>query len=119
MARAWESLASDDAKLAFDAIRLLAAFPKQALPVLEAKMRTSPKPDAARTMQQMRSFDAPGLLASMLENLRIIRAVEAVEWMETQEAVKLLERWTAEPEGTRLGSEAKSALSRLKRIQMK
>jgi WD40 repeat protein len=49
------------------------------------------------------------------EELRTIRAVEAVEWAGSQEGVKLLESWATGAEGARLTEEAKAALTRLNR----
>jgi WD40 repeat protein len=88
LAAAWEELDSDDAREAFEAIRLLAAFPDGSLPFL----RQHPAPDGWRA----------------------VRAVEAVEWMATPEAVKLLESWTRGAPDATLAVEARAALARLK-----
>jgi hypothetical protein len=49
------------------------------------------------------------------EEIRDVRAVEAVEWILTMEAVKLLELWATGAEGAQLTTEAKAALGRLKK----
>ena len=87
--KAWADLASEDAKAGFVAVRLMAAFPKESLAFLREK--TAP------------------------DGLRAVRAVEAVEWMATPDAVKLLERWAGGAAGSRLADEAKAALARLRR----
>lgn len=87
LAGAWDGLASEDAREAFVAVRLLAAFPDRAIPFLKQK----PAPDG----------------------LRAVRAVEAVEWIGTPDAVKLLDRWAGGPADSALAAEAKAARARL------
>jgi WD40 repeat protein len=65
--RAWENLDSDDAVEGFRAVRVLAAFPERALPFLESK-------------------DPP-------QQVRAVRAVEALEWIGTPRAARLIESW--------------------------
>lgn len=48
------------------------------------------------------------------EDLRVVRAVEAVEWMGTADAAGLLRRWAAGPDGARLTAEASTALARVR-----
>jgi WD40 repeat protein len=49
------------------------------------------------------------------DEVRAVRIVEAVEWMGTPDAVKLLEAWAGGAAGARLTEEAKTALSRIGR----
>jgi WD40 repeat protein len=156
-AKAWDALGGDDAKAAFAAIRLFAAFPEQALPTLKAKLVPPANPDPERVAKLIKQLGAPDFAdreaatkelaalgrpvepalreaaksdsaevrdrASKLidrlplltpDDLRAARGVEAVEWIATPEAVKLLEHWAGGPGGARLTAEAKSALTRLK-----
>jgi WD40 repeat protein len=85
---AWDALAGPDASAAFAALQRLAADPDRALPLFRAK----PAPDG----------------------LRAVRAVEAVEWMGTPDAVMLLESWAAERSNRRLVEEAVPALARIR-----
>lgn len=48
------------------------------------------------------------------EELRAVRAVEAVEWIGTPDAVKLLRAWAGGAAGARLTEEAAAALARLR-----
>lgn len=89
LARAWADLGSEDAREAFVALRLLAAFPDRSLPFLSKQ--TPP------------------------DDLRAVRAVEAVEWMGTSEAIKLLEAWAGGGAKDTLTAEATAALGRLKK----
>jgi WD40 repeat protein len=86
---AWATLGREDATAAFAAIRWLSASPDQVLPFV----RKQPAPDGLRAM----------------------RAVEAVEWMGTPEALKLLEAWAGGAAEARLTAEAKAALARIRR----
>ena len=47
------------------------------------------------------------------DELRVVRAVEVVEWVATPEAVRLLESWVAGTDVPRLATEARSARARL------
>ena len=64
---AWRDLAAEDAREAFDAIRLLAAFPDRAIPFLARQ----PVPTG----------------------LRAIRVAEALDWMNARAARELLDSW--------------------------
>jgi WD40 repeat protein len=158
---AWAALAADDAKVAFAAIRLLAAVPDRAVPFLKQK----PTPVVASDPKQLRALvadlDNPAFAereraaaeltrsgagaeralreavrshpsaevrrraADLLDRIaagkltpdevRAVRVVEAVEWMGTPDAMKLLEGWAGGAAGSRLTEEAKTALSRIGR----
>jgi hypothetical protein len=86
---AWVGLSHYDMKAAFAAARVLAAFPDHSVTFLQRK----PVPSG----------------------LRAIRTVEAVEWMGTPDAVKLLGTWAGGVAGATHTEEAKAALARLKR----
>ena len=62
--------------------------------------------------RRARSF---GQVASEYEVFRPGPPVEAVEWIGTPDAVKLLEAWAGGAADARLTDEAKAALARLKR----
>jgi WD40 repeat protein len=87
-AAAWAALAGDDSAAAFAAVRRLAT-------------------DAGGTVAFFQRQPAPA-------GVRAVRAVEAVEWIGTADAVKLLEGWAAPPAGDRLRVEAAAALARLR-----
>jgi len=160
-AKVWASLADNDAKAAFTAIRLLAAFPKESLQLLSEKGRVA-HPDATRLAKLIEQLGAeefadreiatqalaalgsvarPALVeaaasspsaeirdraAQLLaretknltsDELRIVRVVEAVEWIGTADALELLNCWASGPVTTRLSSEAKASLARLQRAR--
>ncbi len=72
-------------------------------PTLEARRRLEPILESARTWQRPISG----------EQLRSIRAVEALEHIHTPAARRLLEKLAAGAEGSRLTQEAKATLARL------
>jgi WD40 repeat protein len=81
-------------------------------PALRDALKAADSPEARRRLT--------GLLVRLAartpsaEELRAVRAVEAVEWAATPEAVRLLEAWAAGAAGARLTEDAKAALARLK-----
>ena len=58
---AWADLASDDAAKGFRAVRLLAHFPEQAVPLLRDKLRPATGPSAGRDRQVDRRLRCPGI----------------------------------------------------------
>ena len=80
-------------------------------PALLAALRTAESPEATTRLSAILKR-AKRILP---EEIRIRRTVEAVEWMNTPEAVRLLALWAGGVAGARLTEESKSALSRLTR----
>jgi RNA polymerase sigma factor (sigma-70 family) len=58
MQRCWTSLASEDAAVAFQAIRRLAAAPEQTLPLLREHLKPVPAPDRKRVRQLVEALDS-------------------------------------------------------------
>jgi WD40 repeat protein len=95
----WDDLADKDAGKAFDAVGLLTAFPAQAVPLLQARLR--PAPAAA---------ESP-------EHLRELRAVEVLEHVGTADARAVLETLAGGAPAARLTREAKASLERMRNKQ--
>jgi hypothetical protein len=155
----WADLAKEDAAVAFQAIRRLAAAPEQTVPFLRQHLKPAPAPDLKHIRQLVEMFDsddfekrqkaaeelekqadtAVSLLQQILmkekpslevrrrlqqiveaipskpETLRAVRAVEALEWIATPDAVRLLgelARGAAEARLTREASATKGRLTR-------
>ncbi|HTU89660.1 MAG TPA: hypothetical protein VMF69_06145, partial [Gemmataceae bacterium] len=155
----WKALAGDDASVAFQAIRRLAAAPEQTLPLLHQRLKPVPAPDNKRVRQLVEMLDsddfptrqkaaeelekhadaATGLLRQIVakekpslevrrriqqildateskpETLRVIRAVEVLEWIATPEAVRLIGELSDGAADARLTREAAAARTRLRR----
>jgi RNA polymerase sigma factor (sigma-70 family) len=95
----WNDLASTDAEQADRALWCLTRAAGQAVPLLEARFGE-------------RFIDASKGAA---EELRILRAVEALERVATRPARRLLETFSQKGAGTQVGEEARAALRRLDR----
>ncbi len=157
--RAWDDLAADDPARAFRAVRLLAAVPDAALPLLKRKFAAEPPtPRADRVPALIKQLDAPvfadrekaeaelkqlaDVAAAALrkasdedpspevreraarvlaagpprtpDRLRAGRAVEAVGWVGTPEAIGLLQHWSRGPAAP-ITAEAAAAVERLRK----
>ncbi|MDB5309631.1 MAG: hypothetical protein JWO38_3833 [Gemmataceae bacterium] len=80
-------------------------------PVVRDAAAGTSSPEVARRLAAV--YAGAGLLSG--EPLRAARAVEAVEWVGTADAVRLLDEWTRDWAGTVPGREARAAADRLKR----
>jgi hypothetical protein len=81
--------------------------------VLREAVRSHPSAEVRKRAADLLDRIAAGKLTP--DELRAVRVVEAVEWMGTPDAVKLLEAWAGGAAGARLAEEAKAALSRIGR----
>jgi RNA polymerase sigma factor (sigma-70 family) len=81
----------------------------RAVPVLQRALAAAPALEIRRRLEQVLSR----LEAGTPEALRAMRAVEALEWMATPEARRLLTELAAGAPGARLTEEAKASLARL------
>jgi len=109
-------------------VRLIASLAANEFTEREAAMKELEdlgpfvEPTLRRAVNSVDSPEARDRLNRLLARLRNlppnelhpVRAVEAVEWMATPNAVKLLQRWAVGPDRARLTEEAKSALTRLR-----
>ncbi len=106
-------LGSDDFRTREDATRELNKLGRCAGPALRAALRTTKSPEAADRMKDLvRALDHTKLAP---DDCRVVRAVEATEWIGTPEALKLLERWATGAEGAFLTTEARGSFDRRKR----
>jgi WD40 repeat protein len=104
------ALGSDEFSEREDAQKELERLGKPVAPALREVVKTSASPEVLRRATELlgrlwnKPPDGPQLVS--------VRAVEAVGWMDTAEAVRLLEVWASGAEGNRLTAEAKAALDR-------
>jgi hypothetical protein len=111
IARLIDALGADEFADRETAVEELAALGRAAEAALWKVVTTSDSPEVReRAGRVIRRLDR----SVVGEDLRTIRAVEAVEWVATSEAVQLLERWAAGPDGSRLATEARAALARVR-----
>ena len=80
-------------------------------PVLRAARDATDSPEVQRRLDT--ALAAAGRLSG--DALRAVRAIEALEWSGTTEAIRLLEDWSRDWSGTIPGRESRSAAERLKR----
>lgn len=84
----------------------------EAAPLLREAVAKSTSPEVRKLATELLGkLDAP---ATKPDDLRALRAVEALEGLRTPEALALLERWAAGPKGHRVTTEAAAAVGRLK-----
>jgi WD40 repeat protein len=93
-----------------DAEKELERLGKPVVPALWREVRVPASPEVVRRAAGL--IHRIGIKAPPGPHLVAVRAVEAVEWMDTPEAVRLLDEWAGGAEGLRLTTEAKAALER-------
>jgi hypothetical protein len=83
----------------------------------EAVLRDTVQSAGSAEVRRRAGYLLDRIMAQKLtpDELRAVRVVEAVEWMGTPDAVKLLETWAGGAAAAQLTEEAKTALVRLKR----
>ncbi len=104
-------LGSDDFRLREAATAELKALGRAADPALRAAVKSTTVPEVRHRLTALLA----GVAKCSNDDLRLIRVVEAAEWMETPAARRLLETWAAGPPEATLAGEATSAIARLKR----
>jgi hypothetical protein len=101
-------LDSNDFPTREKATAALAAAGESVRAELAAEAARAPSPEAARRLGELLTrLDAP-----TPARWRLVRAVEAVEGIDTAEAKQLLEHWAGGTAGTALAAEAKAVLLR-------
>lgn len=112
VARHIDDLASEDFKTREGAKAALAALTGEAGPALKVAAEKSASAEVRKTASELlNKIDAP---ATKPDDLRILRAVEAMENLRTADGRAQLDKWAAGPPGHRLTVEATAALARLK-----
>lgn len=107
-----DDLASDDFATREAAKKALAALTGEAGPALKAAAEKSASPEVRKVASELlNKIDAP---AARPDDLRILRAVEAMENLRTADGRAQLDKWAAGPPGHRLTVEAAAAVARLK-----
>jgi hypothetical protein len=103
-------LDSDDFAVREKAVDELAKQGDAVRAPLEQALQANPSLEVRRRIERLLEEMEPG---HSLQELRLLRAVEAVEQMRTVEARRLLESWSRGPLTARLTREAKESLGRL------
>jgi WD40 repeat protein len=112
LARHVADLESDDFQTREAAVKALGAAGGEAGAVLREVAQKSTSAEARKLAGELLGkIDAP---ATKTDDLRVLRAVEAMENLGTPAARGQLEKWAAGPAGHRLTLEAVAALARLK-----
>jgi hypothetical protein len=112
--RQWlADLGSDDFTVRDAAARSIVELDHQAIPYLEAALKTGGSLEARRRMEQLLEQQRGTALAPEL--VRQMRAVMVLELIGDDAARGLLKQWAAGPAGARLTMEASAALQRLGR----
>lgn len=107
-----EDLSNDDYSTREAAVKELEKLGGEASPLLQEVMRSSQNAEARKLAGELLSkLEAPAIRA---DDLKILRIVEAMEYLNTSEARSQLEKWAAGPVGHRLTVEAAAAMERLK-----
>lgn len=107
-----EDLGSDEFATREAAKKALEAIGGEAGPALKRAMEKSPSSEVRKTAAELLGkIDAP---ASRPDDLRILRAVEAMENLRSADGRAQLEKWALGPPGHRLTIEAADAVARLK-----
>ncbi len=108
-----EGLDSDDWPTREQASRALAAAGARALPLLKRMLTAPPSPEARKRGERLVSGIDPTEMAA--EDLEALRGVQALEYLGTPDAEKLLERLSRKKSvGPRLVEEASLALQRMR-----
>jgi RNA polymerase sigma factor (sigma-70 family) len=95
------------------ATKELAALGDLAVPALQSALAGSPAEETRRRLQALLNRLAGG--SPSAQTMRVIRAVEALEYIGTPDALHLLDRLAAGPAEARLTQEARAAAERLAR----
>jgi hypothetical protein len=111
-------LDSDDFKTREKAAREIEQTAEQAVPVLKAALDAKPSPELRRQAKALlegleKQYPLSG------ERLRAVRAIEALERMNTDDARTLLEALSKGAPEARLTREARESLDRLRRLRMR
>jgi RNA polymerase sigma factor (sigma-70 family) len=96
-----------------DAAKELKKLGEIALPYLKKTLANETRPEAAQRLKDILAAGTRGPIRSP-EVLRVIRAVEALEYAGTPEAVRVLESLAKDLPDTWAGAEAKPAVERLR-----
>ncbi len=88
----------------------LKALGDVAVPQLEAALNATASAEVRTRIETI--LEANANLAHNADELRVVRAVEAVEWIGTPAARTLLQSWAGGAAGVRLTREAKASLDR-------
>jgi hypothetical protein len=111
-------LDSDDFKTREKAAKEIEQTAEQAVPVLKAVLEGKPSPETRRQIKVLlQGLEKQYPLSG--ERLRVVRAVEALERMNTGGARDLLESLSTGAPDARLTREARESLDRLRRLRMR
>ncbi len=105
-------LGSDEFQTREAAMKALEKVGGEASALLKEAVEKSPSPEVRKSATELLGkIDAP---VARPDDLKVLRAVEAMENLGTPEARALLEKWAAGPAGHRITVEATTALARVK-----
>jgi WD40 repeat protein len=112
LAQLVDDLGSEDFTTRESAMKELDRVGGEAVPLLKTAVAKSSSPEVRKLAAELLGrLDAPAVRP---DDLKVLRAVEALEHIGTPAARALLEKWAAGPSGHRLTTESVAAVGRLK-----